>query len=251
MLRNAMEVLSLFSPRQTELGVVEASTMLGSPKSNVSRWLAAMEQAGFLERSPSSGRYRISMRLAAIGEMASHALPIQRMALPVLQRLVADTRETANLTVLSAGEVINIEAVESPRPVMTLGWIGRRLPVHATAAGRVLLAWRPPDEIHALARPPLERFTPRTLTDMRELSKELEQIRKRGFAIVNGEIEEDVAAIAAPVWNHSVSVTAAVTLSGPASRISNDATPMLAERVVEAAHELSRQLGSRAGVEIG
>src|SRR5262245_22722095 len=99
MLRKAMEVLDLYSAERRELGVMETAQLLDRPKSTTSRWLAEMEQAGFLERESTTGRYRISMRLAALGELARQSTSVQRLARPALEALTAATGETSNLVV--------------------------------------------------------------------------------------------------------------------------------------------------------
>jgi DNA-binding IclR family transcriptional regulator len=245
MLQKAMEVLRLFTPRRKEIGVTEGARLLGRPKSTTSRWLAAMEEAGFLERDPDTGRYRVSMHLAAVGEMAKQATSLQRLARPALERITAATGETANLVVLVGREGVNIEAVESPRPVMHMGSVGRRFPLHASAAGKVFLAWRSEEEARALLALPLERCTPATLTDPSRLVKELEEVRRQGYAVNWTELEEDLAAVAAPVRDHRGEVVAALSISAPAARLLREALPETGARVMEAARSLSERLGYR------
>jgi IclR family transcriptional regulator, acetate operon repressor len=247
MLRNGMAVLALFSPEQRSLGVVEAATLLGRSKGTVSRWLAAMEEAGFLERERSSGRYFLSMRLAALGELAQQATPLQRVALPELERLVAVTGETANLVVLSGNAAVNVLVEESPRPVKHTGWLGRRLPLHATAAGKALLAWLAPAEQRPLLRGSLARHASRTITDVSEFRAELERTRRRGYATAWAELEEDLAAVAAPVLGHAGQVLGAITVSAPVSRVPRRALAGLAPAVVAAAGTLSAAMGYGGG----
>lgn len=241
-----MEVLTLFSPARTEIGVLEAAELLDRSKSTVSRWLSAMEQAGFLERDGELGRYRLSMRLATLGEVARQSTSLQRLARPILERLARESGETANLVMLSGSAAVNLELVESPRPVKHVGWLGRRLPLHATAAGKSLLAWLEADEIEAALRPKLEAFTPDTITSMAELEAALAEVRVRGYAQAMGELEPDLVGLAAPVRDYTGKVVAAVTLSAPLSRVPPPRVPEVAPQVVEAADALSRSLGYMA-----
>ena len=245
MLRNAMAVLMLFSSERQSLGVVEAAELLGRPKSTVSRWLAALESAGFLERDGAVGPYGLSMRLAALGELAQQATPLQRVARPALERLVASTGETANLVVLTSGAAVNVLVVESPRPIKHVGWLGRRLPLHATAAGKALLAWRERADARRLLRGPHERFTAHTVTVRDDLMRELERTRRRGYATAWAELEEDLAAVAAPVWGHAGQVLGALTISAPVSRVPRRALRGLAPAVQEAAAATSAAMGYR------
>lgn len=245
MLRKAMEVLQLFTPRRKELGVTEVADLLGRPKSSVSRWMSAMEEAGFLDRDADNGRYRVSLRVAAVGELAKQATSLQRVARPALHRLTEATGETANLVVIVGTEGVNIEAVESPRPVMHMGMVGRRFPLHASAACKAILAWRDPAEVRALLPARLERCTPATVTDPERLLAELAEVRGQGYAVNWTELEEDLVAVAAPLRDHRGEVVAALSISAPVSRVPRESLPVLGRHVAEAARALSTDLGWR------
>jgi DNA-binding IclR family transcriptional regulator len=128
---------------------------------------------------------------------------------------------------------------------MHVGWVGRRLPLHASASAKALLAWRAPEEVRGLLRLPLARFTPTTITDPTALEVDLSATRERGYATTWAELAEDLAAAAAPVRDHRGQVVAALAVSAPVSRVSREQLPALAEPVVRAAEELSRKMGYR------
>lgn len=241
-----MQVLRLFSPDRPELGVTEVSDLLGRPKSSVSRLLRSMAEAGFLERDSVGGRYRLTLELAALGETAREATPLQRLAQPVLEGLTAATGETSNLVVLEGGEGVNVSGVQSRRTVRHIGVLGRRLPLHATAAGKALVAWMTPKERARLPGwgcfPPL---TPRTLRDAAALEAELQRVRARGWASAWGELEPELAAVAAPVRDHRGEVAGALVISAPISRVPEEALPGLGATLMGAARGLSRTLGYR------
>ncbi len=245
MLRQCMAVLRLFTPHRSELGMVEAAELLGTPRSSVSRWLRAMAEEGFLVRDPGSGQYRLSMELAALGEVARRSTSLQRIARPILEELVADSGETSNLVTLDGRVAVNVEVVQSPQPVTHVGVLGRRLPLHATAAGKVLLAWLPADRLPSLLEEPLPRFTPRTLHTRARVAAELEQVRKQGYATAWEEWEADLAAASAPVRDHRGQVVAAITSSVPVSRARPGGMATLGKRVRGAADALSRAMGYR------
>lgn len=245
MLRNAMSVLDLYGFDRPELGVVEAAQLLGRHKSTVSRWLTAMERAGFLERDAVSSRYRVSMRLAALAEVARRGTSLQRLARPVLERLAQTTGETANLAVLVGTEAVNIDLAESPQPIMHVGWVGRRLPLHATASGKALLAWRSRDELLEVLPDPLVRHTQETITCPEALEAELAAIRARGYATAWSELSPDLASVAAPVWDHRGGVIAAIAVSAPVTRLERDQLVSLAKSVRDEAERLSMQMGHR------
>jgi DNA-binding IclR family transcriptional regulator len=240
-----MEVLELFSPTRHEIGVIEVAEELGKPKSTISRWLATIADAGFLDRDIESGRYRLSGRLAALGELARRSTSMQRVARTELQRLAEESGETANLAVLVGDQVMNLEGVESPRLLMHVGWVGRRYPCHASAAGKTLLAWRDPRDVRALLPRRLPKLAPRTITNMDDFLHELARVRERGYAIAWREMEDDLAAIGAPVRDHAGAVIGAITISAPVSRAPLKALPVLSTPVVRAARSVSEQLGYR------
>jgi DNA-binding IclR family transcriptional regulator len=240
-----MAVLRLFTPHRTELSMMEAADLLDAPKSSVSRWMRAMEEEGFLVRDPESGRYRLSMELAALGEVARRSTSMQRMARPILAYLVAETGETSNLVTRDGRVAVNVEVVQSPQPVTHVGVLGRRLPLHATAAGKVLLAWLPEEQLTPLLDDPLPRFTPGTLPTRARLTAELARVRKKGYATAWQEWEPDLAAASAPVRDHRGEVVAAITSSLPVSRSTPGGLTALGERVRGAADALSEALGYR------
>lgn len=245
MLTKAMEILEIFNQSRTEIGVVEVADLLAAPKSTVSRRLSAMESAGFLERDPSSQRYHLGIRLVTLGHLARQATPLQRVALPFLKSLTQATGETSDLVVLRGREAVNVEAVQSPRPMKHVGWAGRRLPLHATAAGKSLLAWLPEDQMRALLDLPLEGYTPNTIRSLEGLLEELEGVRARGYSTSVGEFEEDVVGVAAPVQNHLGQTMGAITIGAPLARAGNMAMPHLIRSVVEAARGMSERVGGR------
>lgn len=243
MVGQVMQVLRLFGPDQRELGVVEAAERLGRPKSTASRWLRAMADEGFLERDPETSRYRLSLALAALGEVARQSTSLQQLGRPILEAIAAETGETSNLVVLDGSHAVNVEVVRSSHPVQHVGVLGRRLPLHATAAGKVLMAWLPPGRRRALLHGPLDAWASCTRTDPDLIEAELDAVRERGYATAWRELEEDLAAVSAPVRDHRSVVVAAVTTSLPISRTSPDRLHPLGEHVREGADRLSRALG--------
>lgn len=245
MLRQAMDVLRLYAPDRHELGVVEVAELLDRPKNTVSRWLRIMVDVGLLVRDPESSRYRLGMQLAALGELARQATSLQRLARPVLEALAEETGETSNLVILDGRAAVNVEVVQSPRPIKHMGVLGRRLPLHVTAAGKVLLAWVPARKRATLLDEPLVRFTDRSICSIGDLEQELTLVRRAGYATAWKELEDDLAAASAPVRDHRGAVVAAITTSAPTARVGESALPALAAQVRRAADALSQGLGHR------
>ena len=248
MLQNAMQVLRLYSQSRQELRVTDVAELLDRPLSSASRLLKAMQEAGFLERDAISGRYRLSLELAVVGEIAQQSSSLRRMARPSLEMLTESTGETSNLVILDGGEGVNVDGVQSRKTVGHIGVLGRRLPLHATAAGKALVAWMAPSAREALPSwGTFRRFTDRTLTKGPLLEMELARVRRRGWASAEGEMEQDLAAVAAPIRNHVGHVAGALVVSGPISRLTGRTLLEAGTAVMESANELSWTLGFGRG----
>lgn len=250
MLKKLNDVLALFTMDRRELTPVEIVELLGRPKSTVYRQLAAMEEAGFLDRDEDSGRYRLGIRLATLGELARQSTSLQRTAHPALKLLSDETEETATLMVLGQSEGVTVDVVESYQPLMIPGLLGAHLPLHATAGGKSLLAWRPLAEVKEILPRSLREYTKYTITDKGAFFAELERTRELGYSTVNGEWVEEIIGVAAPVRNHRGDVVGAVTVGSIRSR--RDLAELgesLAPPVVRACRELSRRLGHSPATE--
>jgi DNA-binding IclR family transcriptional regulator len=247
MLDKASDILALFSTERTELAVLEIAELLGRPRSSVYRILGRMARSGFLDQDPGSGRYRVGIRLANLGELARHSTSLQRVAWPALCRVGEVTGETATLMVLSGKEGVTIDVQESFHPLKIPGHLGGRFPLHATAGGKVLLAWRSRAEITALLPNPLPRLTPATITSLPKLERELELTKARGYGVSPAEWLADVYAVAAPVRDHRGVVIAALASACPKSRWDPRTIRSMAKVLVEATADVSRSLGHVVG----
>jgi IclR family acetate operon transcriptional repressor len=162
-------------------------------------------------------------------------------------RLTEQSGETANLIVLQQNQATYIDQVQSPRLARIFAEIGRSVPLHSTGGGKAILAWLT-DEARAevLGCRKLESLTPRTITSREALDQALGQVRLQGFALDDEEQEEGVRCVAAPVKDHTGRVVAALSLSGPTSRMARERISELGAMVVDACDELSRELGYQA-----
>jgi DNA-binding IclR family transcriptional regulator len=149
-----------------------------------------------------------------------------------------------NLAVLDAGQIVNLEQFVPPAyQVRNIGWVGRRMCPHCTAAGKALLAHLAQDELDRILQAGLERFTPRTITDPHRLQQELMRVRKQGYAVSQEELEEGLNVVAAPIYDHTGQVTASVSVAGPAYRVTPKRFPELAARLMGVAATISERLG--------
>jgi DNA-binding IclR family transcriptional regulator len=241
----AVAVLKLFGESEPELGVSELARRLKLHKSTVSRLLSTLEAGGFVQQDPRNGRYRLGLQLATLAGLALTQYELRDVARPMLQELATQTGETTTLSVLDGTEAVNIDQVLAPQPVKHLGWIGRRLPLHCTAAGKPILAHLSTTALDRYLSRPLLRFTARTVTNPLLIRRELERIRAHGFAVAREEYETELCAVGAAVRDHRGDVVASITVSGPTYRLAPERLLELGEDVNRAAGRISAYLGHR------
>jgi IclR family acetate operon transcriptional repressor len=241
----AVAVLKLLGEADPELGVSELARRLKLHKSTVSRLLSTLEAGGFVQQDPRNGRYRLGLQLAALAGLALTQYELRDVARPLLQELATTSGETTTLSVLDGTEAVNIDQVLAPHPVKHLGWIGRRLPLHCTAAGKPLLAHLPVAALERILSRPLARYTARTITNPTLLRRDLERIRAQGCAVVQEEYEAELSAIGAPVRDHRGEVMASITISGPSFRLTSERLMQFSSSVCQTADRISAQLGHR------
>ena len=226
-----------------ELGVSELGRQLGVHKATASRLAAVLADRGLLERDPVTERYRIGFGLVRLAGAAMSGLDLVRLARPIMETLAERAREASNLGVRSGDDVVYVDQIAGSRSIVTVSWVGRRTPLHCTSNGKVLLAWADEPDRERLLAGPLESYTKHTVTDPDTLRRELESIRRRGYAQAVEELEEGLNAVAAPVRQADGRVIAALGVSGPAFRMHAVDVPRMGLLTAEAAQAVSRQLG--------
>jgi DNA-binding IclR family transcriptional regulator len=225
------------------LGVNELARRIGVNASTASRLLATLEAGRLVERAP-GGPYRLGMRLVALADGVLSRLDMRELARPQLRALVAATGETATLSVPGATDAVTVDFIAAESSVMSVARLGRPSIGHATAAGKVVLAFAP--EV-AGDGAPLARYTERTIVDRAALAAEVEAVRARGWAEAEGEREPDLNALAAPVLGRSGELAAVLGLQGPAARLTAERRAEVLPALLAAAAELSAALGGAAG----
>ncbi|MBV8220504.1 MAG: IclR family transcriptional regulator [Solirubrobacterales bacterium] len=237
----ALALLDEVARSDAGLGVNELARRIGVNASTASRLLATLEADGFVERSP-DGPYRLGLKLVALSDRVLGQLDVRERARPWLTWLVEETGETATLSVPGGGEAITVDFVPSSSSVVSMARVGRPSVAHATAAGKVMLAFGSPAGRDVLPAD-LTAFTERTITDSDTLVAELEAARASGIAEAVGEREPDLNALAAPVFGRGGELVAILGLQGPATRLPANTRRALREPLRKAAGELGRSLG--------
>ncbi len=241
-IRKAGQLLDLFSTERAEWSLADLSDELDLPRSSAHALLTSLVDTGLL-RPAGRGTYTIGWRPMALAEVHRRSLDLTSNAVPYLQRLVDETGETAQLATLRRGRAYYSAKITGTGSVIVVGPpTGTSLAAHCTAAGKVLLA-------HRNSRPgtgktahcPLRKLTPMTITNDEQLADQLDLIRERGVARDAGEMNPDVRCVAAPVRDNFGIVVAALGLTFPASRASDD-DAILGNLVLAAATAFSREM---------
>jgi DNA-binding IclR family transcriptional regulator len=171
-------------------------------------------------------------------------LDLPELARPSMRELNRITNETVHLGILDSGNMLYIAKVSSPQSVRMDCIVGTRNPLHCTAMGKALLAFLPPEERDTLLEQiTLAPRTPKTITDRATLEQHLEMVRAQGFAIDDIENEDGIRCVGAPIFDHMGRATAAVSVSGPAYRLSNVQLEELAQATIKAGNAISAELG--------
>jgi DNA-binding IclR family transcriptional regulator len=242
--RNAARLLKVFLSREESLGVSELARRLGLGKSTVHRLLTTLAAEGMIEQDAATGGYRLGLVVFELGEAVRVHLDLHAAAGPVLASLRTETGESSQVGVLDGHEVVYVDRLESSQSLRLFTETGRRVPVHCTSSGKVLLAHLPPAELATvLAAAPLTPLTPYTITDRAVLLEGLAMVRSRGWAAAVDEREIGVASVAAPVRDARGEVIAAISIGGPAVRLGGAQRRRLGASVIEAGEAVSRRLG--------
>ncbi|GAB7389102.1 IclR family transcriptional regulator [Bacillaceae bacterium] len=243
----AMQLLKLVAQKKEGCGVTELSNQMDINKSSVYRILSTLVKHGLIEQDPVSGKYRLSFGILELASSLLESLDLRTQAYPYLLELEKATNEVIHLVVLDQGEVVYIEKLEGNETLRMHSKVGRRAPVHCTGVGKAILAYLPAHEVDGiLEKHGMARHTERTITDKGVLLQELRKIRQRGYALDEEENELGIQCVAAPIFDHRGQVIAAISVSGPTVRMSDERKRVLIQLVKDTGAKISRRMGYRA-----
>ena len=243
-LARALAILDCFDVDQPQLGVRELARQVGMSPSTVGRLLATMCSAGVLNQDPTTRCYMIGPKVLAWSTIYTSGLDIRNRARPALEELHRATRETISLYILDADERICVDRIESQENLRMTTRVGERLPIHIEASGKIFLAFVSP----ALRNEVISRAYKKPSTSGKPLSREallddLKKIQALGYAVSHGESAAGASCVSAPVFDATGKPIAAITISGPTIRMTDDKVSEYASRVMAAAKQVSHAMG--------
>ena len=227
-LDRAVSVLEVLGQSDTPLSLAEICQRMNLHKSTAHRSLMVLERSALIERTQEN-RFRLGLKLYELGNRAVEQIDLRARVQPYFRRLSSQVGETVHLSVLQKTSVVYLDKVEPNRRVCMSSKIGTSNPVYCTSMGKAMLAFQPEDAIEQIiAKLRFVRYTHKTIGSREALLKALERVRRRGYAIDDEEIEVGVRCIGAPIFNEHHRAIAAVSVSGPASRITVQSVPAIA-----------------------
>ncbi len=241
----AISVLEVLAARG-EAGVTEVATEIAVHKSTAFRLLGALEGRGLVEQTGHRGKYRLGFGLIPLAGAVTDRLDVVQQCRAECTRLADELGETVNVAVLRDHFAVNVDQARGPSAVATHNWIGQLTPLHCTSSGKVLLAHLDPARrAELLARAGTPALTPRTETVVQRLDEQLARVREAGYAMAAEEYEVGLNAVAAPVFDRSGQVVAAVSVSGPSYRLDDQRIRQVVAQLLAATADISRRMGHR------
>jgi len=233
------------------MGISELSNATGQPVGTIHRLLMTLVARNYVVRDGRTRRYTLGPAFRRLAGISLQTPDWAEIGTPLLRDLVEISGETANLAVMEGDRAVYVAQVQPRRMVRMFTELGNRVYLHCTGCGKVLLAYQPDSVIASIiAETGLPGFTDTTITDPGQLKQELEMIRQQGYAIDNGEQEEGVRCIAAPVYDPRGKVIAALSISGPGSRLDSRRIPTLLPHLKRISAAISSALAASASTKL-
>ena len=240
----ALIIMETLAKSQDGLTITEISNKIDLHKSTVHRLLGTLIKMGYVAQNKNSSTYDITLKLFEMGYDKVQKADVLALAKPYIKELMTISKETIHLVLREKAEIIYIDKVESKNTIRMYSSIGRRSPVYCTSVGKAMLAYLDGEEVREIwEMSDIQKLTEYTITDYDQMLAELEEIRTQGYAVDEQENELGIRCIGAPIFDHNEEVVAAISISGPALRVTKERIKELGEAVKQYSLYISRELG--------
>ena len=239
----ALDILLCFTREEPARSLTQIAEAIHMSKTTVHRLLATLENKRFITRDSATGLYRLGLRFIEMASFVLQDAELQRWAKPYLQRLAAECGETVDLSILDGSHVIYLEVIESPQRVKLAAAVGQRLPAYFTASGKALLAFLPGEIVKKIISENLAESSNHHPASIPEMIEDLRATAARGYAISEQEYEEEINAVAAPIFDKDRNPIASIAIVGPSYRLSKDRLPALGESLRQMMQVISDDVG--------
>jgi IclR family acetate operon transcriptional repressor len=246
-IEKSIEILNYLSNAKRSVGITELSSKLSFPKSTIHRILNILLNYSIVNKDKETCKYKLGLQLLKYSNSFYNSFDFRQIAKPILKKICIETSLTTFLTVWQSDHSICIDSVTPSQKSSThhlFVEVGKEMPFHCTASAKVLLAYQPPENIKRIInQKTFQKYTPKTIVDPNKIEEHLLEVRDKGFAICDGELEEGIKAIATPVRNINGKVIASITITGLSNRMSRNNIEKLTKILVKSTQELSKMLG--------
>ncbi len=246
-IEKSIQILNYLSNAERNVGISELNSKLSIPKSTIHRILRILLGYSLVDQERETSKYRIGFGIIEYSNSFYNSFDFRQIAKPILKKICLETGLTTFLTAWYNGKSICIDSItpsQNANNTHLFVEIGKEMPFHCAASAKVLLAYQLPEEIKRIVNEKsLQNYTPRTIIDPIKLEKHLLEIKLKGFAICDEELEEGIKAISAPVKDINKEVIASITITGLSKRISSNNIEKFIKILVNSAQELSKMLG--------
>jgi DNA-binding IclR family transcriptional regulator len=238
----ALDVLMCFSRQTPELNMTQIAERIGIHKSTVHRLLATLERSRFVQRDLSTGMYRLGIRMLQMAYLTLEQNDLRQLAMPFMRQLNEQYQENIHLAVLDDTDMVFVHILESPQRIKLAAAVGQRLPAFATASGKAVLAFLPEEQVRRILDRGMPSFTPFTPASSEAFFADLAQARAAGFAVSVREYEDEINAVAAPIFDQNHQPLVSLAIAGPAYRLTNDQMLVIGPALVAIAQAITNEL---------
>jgi IclR family transcriptional regulator, KDG regulon repressor len=245
----ALDILLCFSRQTPQLSMTQIAEQVGMNKSTVHRLLGTLERKRFVQRDLNTNQYRLGIRLMQMAYLTMEQSDLRHVAGPIMQQLCEQFQETITLAIMDEADVVFLDVVESTQRVKLAASIGQRMPAFATAAGKIIMAFSNPDSVRMLLEKGMRSYTPTTVHSQETFLRELVQVHEDEFAISDQEYEAGINAVAALIKDGDGKPVGAVSVAGPAFRLTKERMRAIGPQLVATAREISQVYAATSTLE--
>ena len=239
------EILRCFTPDKPVLRLIDIADKIGISKATVFRYVSTLTDLGYLKKDEKFKGYKLTVKVMELGFAALNSINISKTAIPYLEELAHMCQEASSMAILDGSDVVYVARTATKRWMATNLQVGSKLPAYCTSLGRILLAYKPFEEVKEIYKSiKLISYTPYTIKNLENMKRDLETIRKYGYAINNQELEIGLLSAAAPVYDETGKVVAAINISMSSARVSLDELKQkFIPLLIKTANKISNALG--------
>lgn len=239
-----LSILEVLADYYEGLGITDISQKVGLHKSTVYRLVLTLIQKDFVMQDKDTNKYRLTFKLYELGNKRIKEMDILTASKLYSKKLMESVNEVVHLVIRDGSKIVYIDKVEANNTIRMASYIGNRSPMYCTSVGKAILAFLPDNVVDEIwDKSKVKKLTDNTITDFHDLKRELKEVREKGYAVDNEENELGVRCVGAPIFNRFGDVEGAISVSGPAIRMTEKKTEAVAREVMKYAGLISSELG--------